>query len=57
MSKLLRGLNLSDEILTINQPKATPPTGYKRDWWTIPYTILAIAGSLGSLFLMWWNGR
>jgi hypothetical protein len=58
MSKLLRGLNLIDEIThPISQRKATPPTGYKRDWWTIPYTILAIAGSLGGLFLMWWNGR
>jgi hypothetical protein len=57
MSKLLRGLNLNDEIThSSSQPKATPPAGYKRDW-TIPYTILAIAGSLGSLFLMWWNGR
>lgn len=57
MSKLLGGLNLSDEILTIDPPKATPPTRYRRDWWTVPYTIFAIAGSLGILFLMWWNGR
>jgi len=23
----------------------------------VPYTLLAIAGNLGGLFLMWWNGR
>lgn len=58
MSKLLRGLILNDEIThPISQPEAMLSTGQRRDWWTIPYTILAIAGSLGSLFLMWWNGR
>jgi len=58
VSKLLRGLVLNDEIAhPISQSRSALPTRRKRDWWTVPYTILAIAGSLGGLFLMWWNGR
>ena len=55
MSKLLRGLLNDDLGHPISQAQGMPPT--KRDLWTVPYTLLAIAGNLGGLFLMWWNGR
>jgi hypothetical protein len=58
MSKLFRGLTLKDEIARpVDRLNATTRRRWKHEWWAMPYTILAIAGSLGGLFLMWWNGR